>query len=593
MEEVIGKVWDKFIVKRVSKSYENEKVFFIDKKKNLKIFYHLLGGDKSKEILITDKRNILKKRNLLEKISGMGKSYFLPWQDEKALYLPSFISTFAKKEDNEMLYFWLVAMMSKTNINQNNFLLENIKNSNELINKYEGFKKFYEKCSNELFQKDEELSFIKSLNEKDLENEYINLKPFDFWIYPALNTKTKFEEFEDENEENKKKKDENAKTETLQMKKQVNQLDDKKKTDGLLIFLPDALMSILEQVNVDRSEDDSFDEDALYNATDLDEITLGRKKANLNARIKMDLDIETRVSEEVFLGKGFYLDEWDYKKNDYLKNYVCIKTIINDNIKAISLPSRLKKIVKRVQNELDLMKIDKIKKDNLIYGDELNLDSWLDYKTSLNKNEHKQNFFTNYEKKNRSMSTLILADISLSTEAGITSEIRVIDMIKDSLLVFSEALTKLEDKFSIYAFSSLKNTKVRFHIIKNFKEKYSNIIRGRINEIKPGYYTRLGAAIRQSTKILEKQDSNNKLLLIISDGKPNDVDKYDGRYGIEDTKKAINEAKLKGITPFCVTIDLEAKDYLSHLFGKNGYVLIKNSKNLPKALSDIYINLTK
>ena len=377
------------------------------------------------------------------------------------------------------------------------------------------------------------------------------------------------------------------------MKKQVNQLDDKKKTDGLLIFLPDALMSILEQVNVDRSEDDSFDEDALYNATDLDEITLGRKKANLNARIKMDLDIETRVSEEVFLGKGFYLDEWDYKKNDYLKNYVCIKTIINDNIKAIPLPSRLKKIVKRVQNELDLMKIDKIKKDNLIYGDELNLDSWLDYKTSLNKNEHKQNFFTNYEKKNRSMSTLILADISLSTEAGITSEIRVIDMIKDSLMVFSEALTKLEDKFSIYAFSSLKNTKVRFHIIKNFKEKYSNIIRGRINEIKPGYYTRLGAAIRQSTKILEKQDSNNKLLLIISDGKPNDVDKYDGRYGIEDTKKAINEAKLKGITPFCVTIDLEAKDYLSHLFGKNGYVLIKNSKNLPKALSDIYINLTK
>ncbi|NQY20403.1 MAG: VWA domain-containing protein [Campylobacteraceae bacterium] len=595
MEEVIGKVWDKFIIKKVNKSYEKQKVLLKDKKKSLKIFYHLLGGDKSKEILITDKRNMLKKRNLLEKISGMGKSYFLPWQDEKALYLPSFISTFANKEDNEMLYFWIIALMSKSNITHNNFILENIKNTNALINRYEGFKKFYDKCSNKLFEEDDELSYIKSLNEKDLLNEEINQSPYALWVYPALNTKTKFEEFEEEDEgkKKKKKKDENAKTDTLEMKKQVNQLDDKKKTDGLLIFLPDALMSILEQVNVDRSEDDSFDEDAIYNATDLDEITLGRKKANLNARIKMDLDIETRVSEEVFLGKGFYLDEWDYKKNDYAKNYVCIKTIINDNIKAIPLAQRLKKIVKRVQNELDLMQIDKIKKDNLIYGDELNLDSWLEYKTSLNKNEHKQNFFINYEKKNRSMSTLILADISLSTEAGITSEIRVIDMIKDSLMVFSEALTRLEDKFSIYAFSSLKNTKVRFHIIKNFKEKYSNIIRGRINEIKPGYYTRLGAAIRQSTKILEKQDSNNKLLLIISDGKPNDVDKYDGRYGIEDTKKAILEAKLKGITPFCVTIDLEAKDYLSHLFGKNGYVLIKNSKNLPKALSDIYINLTK
>ena len=137
------------------------------------------------------------------------------------------------------------------------------------------------------------------------------------------------------------------------------------------------------------------------------------------------------------------------------------------------------------------------------------------------------------------------------------------------------------------------NTNVRFHIIKNFKEKYSNLILGRIDAIKPGYYTRLGAAIRESTKILNNQKSANKLLLIVSDGKPNDVDKYDGRYGIEDTKKAIMEAKKKGITPFCVTIDLEAKDYLTHLFGKNGFVVIRDTKKLPKVLPEIYMNLTK
>ncbi len=239
------------------------------------------------------------------------------------------------------------------------------------------------------------------------------------------------------------------------------------------------------------------------------------------------------------------------------------------------------------------MQLDRIKKTNLPYGDEINIDSWIDYQGNQNKQNHSQKFFETFEKKTRDMSTLILADISLSTEAGITSQIRVIDMIKDGLLVFSEALEKLEDRFAIYAFSSLKNTNVRFHIIKNFKEKYSNLIRGRIDSIKPGYYTRLGAAIRESTKILEKQQSGNKLLLIISDGKPNDVDKYDGRYGIEDTKKAILEAKKKGITPFCITIDLEAKDYLSYLFGKNGYALIRDSKKLPKVLPEIYMNLTK
>ena len=377
------------------------------------------------------------------------------------------------------------------------------------------------------------------------------------------------------------------------MKKQVNQLDDKKKTDGLLVFLPDALMSILEQINVDRSEDDSFDEDALYNATDLDEITLGRKKANLNARIKMDLDIQNDQSEEYPLGKGIYIPEWDYKKEMLLEKYVCIKTIVNTNTERLPLPKRLKKDVKRVRNELDMMELDRIKKTHLAYGDEININSWIDYKGHQNKNGHKQKFFETYEKKTRDMSTLILADISLSTEAGITQDIRVIDMIKDSLMVFSEALEKLQDRFAMYAFSSIKNTNVRFHIIKNFNEMYDDLIRGRINEIKPGYYTRLGAAIRQGSKILKKQQSQNKLLLILSDGKPNDVDRYDGRYGIEDTKKAVEEAKAMGITPFCVTIDLEAKDYLPHLFGKNGFKVIRDSKKLPKVLPEIYMNLTK
>jgi nitric oxide reductase NorD protein len=592
MEEHIGKVWHKYISKKAIKSYDEQKVYFQDLKKSLKIFYHLLGGDKAKDILITDKRPIFKQRTLIEKVSGVGKSFFLPWQDEKALYLPASLSCFSKKQDNEMLYFWLVAMMSKTIIKQNNLISQNIKNTNELLNTYEGFNSFYKRCSNELFENHEELSFIKSLDEKDLKNETTNIQPFYMWIYPALNSKKILEDFEDDEELEGVKKDP-SKTETLQMKKQVNKMDDKKKTDGLLMFLPDSIMSILEQVNVDRSEDDSFDEDALYNAEDLDEITLGRKKANLNARIKMDLDISSNSQEEFPIGKGFFLDEWDYKKNAYLINYVKIKPIITTNIQAIQIPKRLTKIVKRVQSELDLMELDRIKKTNLSYGDEVNIDSWIDYQGHQNKEGHNQKFFETFEKKTRDMSTLILADVSLSTEAGITSEIRVIDMIKDGLMVFSEALERLQDRFAIYAFSSLKNTNVRFHIIKNFKEKYSNLILGRIDAIKPGYYTRLGAAIRESAKILNNQKSANKLLLIVSDGKPNDVDRYDGRYGIEDTKKAIMEAKKKGITPFCVTIDLEAKDYLTHLFGKNGFVVIRDTKKLPKVLPEIYMNLTK
>ena len=250
-------------------------------------------------------------------------------------------------------------------------------------------------------------------------------------------------------------------------------------------------------------------------------------------------------------------------------------------------------MMKQIQAELDLMELDRIKIDNLPYGDEINLDSWIDYKGHQNRSNHPQRFFQSYKKKTRDMATLILADISLSTESGITQDIRVIEMIKDSLMVFCESLQRLQDSFGIYAFSSIRNKKVNFHIVKNFKEKYSDVVRGRIDTIKPGYYTRLGAAIRESAKILEKQQSANKLLLILSDGKPNDVDRYDGRYGIEDTKKAIEEVKRKGIIPFCITIDIEAKEYLPYLFGRNSYAVIRDAKKLPKVVTEIYMNLTK
>jgi len=376
------------------------------------------------------------------------------------------------------------------------------------------------------------------------------------------------------------------------MKKKANQIDDKKETDGLLAFLPDAMMSIMEQVNVDRSEDDSFDEDALYNAEDLDEITLGAKKANLSARLKLDLDLSMHSQEEYPLGDGHFLDEWDYSKDKYLKNYVCIKPYLTTNIETEELPKRLKKTLKSVEQQLDMMERERVKNSKLSDGDELNIDTWIEYKSHQNRSGHHQKFYMSYEKKLRDISTLILADVSLSTEAGITQEMRVIDIIKDTLMVFSESLEKLQDNFSIYTFSSLKNKNVRIEIIKNFKEKYSAFTRGRINAIKPGYYTRLGAAIREASKILKQQQTSNRLLLIISDGKPNDVDRYDGRYGIEDTKKAILEAKKMGLTPFCITIDIEAKEYLPYLFGKNGYALIRDSKKLPTLLPQIYINLT-
>jgi len=588
MDEKIGKFWDHYVTKNASRLFKDEEVLFENKAKALKILYHLLGGEKAKELHITDKRPIRTSRTLLEKMSGTGKTFFLAWQDEKGLYLPASLAYFPSKVFNEMHYYWLIAMLTKVNLKSQNIEHENTEAVNVLIKKYAGFHEFYAYAQNYLLDQYPELS----TNELSTESSSAVNYPNPLWIYPALSSSNKLFDTGDE-EDNLRQNDEQRKSETLQMKKKSEQIDDKKETDGLLLFLPESILSFMEQVRVDRQENDSFDEDALYNAEDLDEITLGHKDANLSARIKMDLDISANCMEEYPLGKGHFIDEWDYKKEDYLKKYVCIKPLISINSEPIGLPKRLQKMMRRIQSELDLMELDRLKRDNLPYGDEINIDTWIDYKGRHNHSNHPQRFFQTFERKTRDLSTLILADVSLSTEAGITQEVRVIDMIQDSLMVFGESLHRLQDRFAIYTFSSIKNTKVNFHIIKNFKERYSDAIRGRIHAIKPGYYTRMGAGIRESAKILEKQQSENKLLLILSDGKPNDVDRYDGRYGIEDTKKAIEEVKQKGITPFCITIDIDAKEYLPYLFGRNSYTVIRDAKKLPKVLPEIYMNLTK
>ena len=590
-EESIGKVWDKFLNQKVHKFHENERVHFSDISKSLTIFYHLLGGEKGKDLTITDKRYVkTASRTLLEKISFLGNQFYLTWQDEKSIYLPASFAFFDKKEHNEMLYYWLVAMTTKVNVNSNNLIEQNSAIQEYLTTRYSGLDIFYTYATNYLAQQFEQLSFIKSLDTKSSE-DLINDYPNPLWIYPSLHSRNSSSSSDEE--ELLPSNPDKDKTDTLEMKKQANELDDTKETDGFLAFLPESLMSIFEQVNVDRMEDDSFDENALYHAEDLDEITIGKKQANLSSRIKMDLDLLPDMTEIYPLGKGHLIDEWDYRKNDYLINYVRIKPQVTLNIVPIELPLRLKKTVRKVQEELDLLQLDRIKNDRLPYGDEINIDTWIEYTSHQNKSMHHQNFYTTYEKKTRDISTLILADVSLSTEGGITQDVRIIDVIKDGLMVFSEALEKLNDKFAIYSFSSLQNKKVYFNIIKNFKDKYNNLIRGRIDSMQPYYYTRLGAAIRESAKILDKQQSSTKLLLIISDGKPNDEDRYDGRYGIEDTKKAIEELRKKGITPFCITVDLDAKEYLGYLFGRNGFAVVRDGQKLPKVIPDVYINLTK
>jgi nitric oxide reductase NorD protein len=193
----------------------------------------------------------------------------------------------------------------------------------------------------------------------------------------------------------------------------------------------------------------------------------------------------------------------------------------------------------------------------------------------------RQDWYRSFQGRERDLACLLLADLSLSTDTWVNNQERVIDVIRDSLFLFSEAMSATGDRFALWGFSSRKRADVRMHCIKGFDERYTDAIRGRIAVIKPGFYTRMGAAVRHATRQLEKEVAGRRLLLLLTDGKPNDLDQYEGRYGIEDTRMALREARRAGLHPFCVTIDDRAGDYLPWLFGSDGYVVIRRPAELP------------
>lgn len=178
----------------------------------------------------------------------------------------------------------------------------------------------------------------------------------------------------------------------------------------------------------------------------------------------------------------------------------------------------------------------------------------------------------------------LLVDVSGSTSSPVSDGRRMIDIEKTALLLASEALAALDDRYAVLTFTGRGPQDVRVHTVKEFAEGNGEAVRRRIAGLHPGGFTRLGAAIRHATAELTRERVRHRLLLILSDGRPNDLGHYMADYGVEDSRQAINEARARGIHPFCLNVDPEGPEYLARIFGPVGYVTIRHPEQLPRAL---------
>jgi nitric oxide reductase NorD protein len=289
-------------------------------------------------------------------------------------------------------------------------------------------------------------------------------------------------------------------------------------------------------------------------------------------------------------GAQFY-PEWDYGRQHYRKNWCVMREKevkpVHDDFYRQTLDRHMA-VVRHLRKSFEAMREEPRLLKRQIYGDEVDIDALVEaLADARDGREMSDRLFVRLQRAERNIAVAFMVDMSGSTRGWINEAER------EALILLCEALERLGDRYAIYGFSGITRKRCELFRIKTFEESYSDEVRGRISGIRPQEYTRMGFAIRHLARLLGEIEARTKVLVTLSDGRPDDYfDVYRGPYGIEDTRMALLEARRAGIHPFCITIDRDARDYLPHMYGAANYIVIDDVGQLPFKVSDIYRRLT-
>ena len=288
-------------------------------------------------------------------------------------------------------------------------------------------------------------------------------------------------------------------------------------------------------------------------------------------------------------GAEFY-DEWDCGRQHYRKNWCvmreCNVTPVHDDFVSQTL-QKYSSLVKQLRKTFEAMRDEDRLLKRQTNGDGVDIDALVEaLADAQDGKEMSDRLFTRMHRSERNIAVIFMVDMSGSTKGWIN------DAERESLILLCEALESLGDRYAIYGFSGITRKRCDLFRIKEFCESYNDEVQARISGIRAQEYTRMGFAIRHLSRLLNETDARTRILITLSDGKPDDHTDYRGEYGIEDTRRALIEARRSGIHPYCITIDEQARDYLPHLYGPAAYTLVNNVRELPHKVSGIYRRLT-
>lgn len=364
--------------------------------------------------------------------------------------------------------------------------------------------------------------------------------------------------------------------------------------DSLILHKFEVIFSWAEFLNLNRRIEDDDEETAKKAAEDQEEVSLTQVPQRAKTRLRMHLDLSPEDVEFEQLAGVHVYPEWDYRAKSYLPD--CSRVLAGQAEAPSEMPAFLKcantqRRIKSVKRQFEALRPRRVHLNRQVDGEDIDIEAAVAARVDLEATGvNCDRVYISSRTQERDLAVSILLDASRSTESYVGGR-QVIDIAREALIALAWGIDACGDETSIDAFSSLRRERVFLHTCKDFNEPMGPRIEARISGISPGHYTRLGTAIRHISSRLAVRTKQRRLLLVLTDGKPNDLDHYEGRYGIEDTHMAVREARRRGQSVFGVTIDRKSQAPFARMFGRGGFVVVPSPEKLTAALPQLYAHL--
>lgn len=365
--------------------------------------------------------------------------------------------------------------------------------------------------------------------------------------------------------------------------------DQANRTDSFIMHRFESIFSWVESMGLNRATDDDDLENAQKAAEDQDHIALTKHHKRAATRLRLHLDLAPQDADHERLSDAFTYPEWNHRARAYMPDHTRV-------LEAEATPGERfvpdPRLMARVRQQFQALHPRRILLPRQVDGAELDLDALIAAQVAIRATgQGNDRIFRSLRNVERDLSVAILMDCSRSTESVVGTR-SIIDTMREALAALAGGIEAAGDRLAIWGFSSLRRDRVFLTRCKGFAGPVTPEITARIGGLIPGHYTRLGAAIRHASAQLATEPSARKLLLVLTDGKPNDLDHYEGTHGIEDSHMAVREARRLGHAVHGVIVDADGQDWFARIFGRAGFTLLPDPARLGRALPDIYRSLT-